>query len=143
MIYDADNQRDNPPRTKVNPYKPDTYPSVSPYLIVTDTGATIDFLTTAFGAVEIRRFATPDGRVMHAEVRLDDAIVMLADCAEQWPAIESHVHVYVPDVDAAYQRALQHGAKAVQAPVKKSDEDKRGGVKDPWGTTWWIATKVE
>ena len=120
----------------MKPYKPDTYPSVSPYLIVTNARATIDFLTAAFGAVEIRR-------VMHAEVRLDDAVVMLGDSAEQWPAVESHVHVYVPDVDATYQRALKHGAIALQEPVKKGDEDKRGGVKDPWGTTWWIATRME
>ena len=127
----------------MNPYKPDSYPSVSPYLIVTNASATIDFLTAAFGAVEIRRFAGPDGRVMHAEVRLDDTVVMLGDSAEQWPAVESHVHVYVPDVDATYQSALQHGATALQEPVKKGDEDKRGGVKDPWGTTWWIATRME
>lgn len=53
----------------------------------------------------------------------------------------SHVHVYVPDVDAIYARALQSGAAAVQEPVQKGDEDKRGGFKDAWGTTWWVATK--
>jgi uncharacterized glyoxalase superfamily protein PhnB len=68
---------------------------------------------------------------------------MLADSAEAWPPISSHVHIYVPDVDAAYQRALEAGALSVQAPVKKEDTDKRGGVKDAGGTTWWIATKVE
>jgi PhnB protein len=126
----------------MNSYKPENYPSVSPYLIVTNARATIDFLRAVFGAVELRRFAGPDGRVMHAEVRLDDTVVMLGDCAEQWPAVESHVHVYVPNVDAVYERALQNGATSVQAPERKDDEDKRGGVKDPWGTTWWIATKV-
>jgi PhnB protein len=80
---------------------------------------------------------------MHAEVRLDDAVIMLGDCAGHWPAVESHVHVYVPDVDATFRRALQHGATALQEPMKKEDEDKRGGVKDPWGTTWWIATRME
>jgi uncharacterized glyoxalase superfamily protein PhnB len=68
---------------------------------------------------------------------------MLADGGEGWPPIASHVHVYVPDVDATYRRALQAGAKSVQEPVKKDDADRRGGVKDPGGTTWWIATKVE
>jgi uncharacterized glyoxalase superfamily protein PhnB len=53
------------------------------------------------------------------------------------------VHVYVSDVDAAYRRALAAGATSVQEPVKKEDEDKRGGVKDAGGTTWWIATRVE
>ena len=126
----------------MNSYKPENYPSVSPYLIVTNAGAAIDFLIAVFDAVEVRRFADTDGRVMHAEVRLDDTVIMLGDSADQWPAVESHVHVYVPDVDAAYARALQHGATSVQAPEKKDDDDKRGGVKDPWGTTWWIATRI-
>jgi PhnB protein len=68
--------------TNADLYKPRNYPSVSPYLVVRDAGATIDFMVSVFGAVEIRRFATPEGRVAHAEVRLDDEIIMLADSAE-------------------------------------------------------------
>jgi len=124
-------------------FKPDHYNSVSPYLIVDGASRTIEFLTTVFDAVEIRRFADADGKIMHAEVRIDDTVLMLADGAEGWPPIPSYVHVYVADVDATYQRALAAGATAVQAPVKKEDADKRGGVKDAGGTTWWIATKVE
>lgn len=124
-------------------YKPDNYTSVSPYLIVDGADATIDFLQRAFDAVELRRFPDANGKLMHAEVRLDDTVLMLADGAEGWPPAPSHVHVYVQDVDATYQRALAAGATPVQAPVKKEDADKRGGVKDAGGTTWWIATKVE
>jgi uncharacterized glyoxalase superfamily protein PhnB len=124
-------------------YKPDGYTSISPYLIVDGAAGTIEFLQRAFAAVELRRFPAPDGKVMHAEVRIDDAIVMVADAADGWPAVPSHVHVYVPDVDTTYKRALEAGATAVQEPVKKTDADKRGGVKDLGGTTWWIATKVE
>lgn len=123
-------------------YKPENYNSVSPYLIVNDASATIDFLQRTFDAVTLRRFPDANGKVMHAEVRLDDTVLMLADGAEGWPPAPSHVHVYVQDVDAAYQRALAAGATSVQAPVKKEDADKRGGVKDAGGTTWWIATKV-
>ena len=80
---------------------------------------------------------------MHAEVRLDDTVIMLGDCVEGvWPAVGAHVHVYVPDVDATYAKALKCGAVSVQAPVKKEDEDKRGGFKDAGGTTWWVGTKV-
>jgi len=104
---------------------------------------TIEFLTRVFGAKELRRFAGPDGKLMHAEVRIDDSVVMVADGAPGWPPIPSHVHIYVPDVDATFKRALEAGATSVQAPVKKDDPDKRGGVKDSAGTTWWIATKVE
>lgn len=123
-------------------YKPDSYPSVSPYLIVSGANETIRFLTQAFGATEIRRFPNETGKLMHSEVRIDDSVLMIADCAPDWPAIPSHVHLYVDDVDAAYKRALDAGAESVQEPVKKDDDDKRGGVKDAGGTTWWIATKI-
>jgi uncharacterized glyoxalase superfamily protein PhnB len=124
-------------------YKPNNYNSVSPYLIVNGAGATIEFLVKVFDAVELRRFPNEAGKIMHAEVRLDDTVVMLADGAEGWPPMPSYVHVYVPDVDATYRQALAAGATSVQEPVKKEDEDKRGGVKDAGGTTWWIATKVD
>jgi len=124
-------------------YKPDGYTSVSPYLIVDGASATIDFLRRVFAADEIRRFADPAGTVMHAEVRIDDTVVMIADGADGWPPVPSHVHVYVRDVDETYRRALEAGATSVQEPVKKEDPDKRGGVKDAGGTTWWIGTKID
>lgn len=124
-------------------YKPAGYTTVSPYLIVDGASETIDFLTNVFGGEELRRFPDPAGNVIHAEVRIDDTVVMIADAAEGWPALHSHVHVFVSDVDGTYRRALEAGATSVQVPVKKEDEDKRGGVKDVGGTTWWIATKVE
>jgi PhnB protein len=123
-------------------YKPQDYSTVSPYLIVAGAERTIDFLVSVFDAVEVRRFPDGEGRLMHAEVRLSDSVVMLADGAEGWPPVPAHVHVYVPDADATYRRALEAGATPVQEPEKKDDEDKRGGVKDAGGTTWWIATRV-
>lgn len=123
-------------------HKPQGYTTVSPYLIVDGASDTIDFLVRVFGAVELRRFPDSTGKLMHAEVRIDDTVVMLADGGEGWPPIPSYVHVYVPDVDETYRRALEAGAASVQEPVKKEDEDKRGGVKDAGGTTWWIATRV-
>jgi uncharacterized glyoxalase superfamily protein PhnB len=125
-------------------HKPQGYTTVAPYLIVDGAARTIDFLVRVFGARELRRFPDASGTLRHAEVRIDDTVVMLADGAPPaWPAIPAYVHVYVPDVDATYQRALAAGATSVQKPEKKDDADKRGGVKDPGGTTWWIATKVE
>ena len=123
-------------------YKPASYSSVSPYLIVRDASATIAFLVDVFGACEIRRFPDSSGRIMHSEVRIDDTVLMIADSADGWPAVEAHVHIYVPDVDAIYRSAIRKGATSVQEPTKKDDDDKRGGIKDAGGTTWWIATKV-
>ncbi|NJO43698.1 MAG: VOC family protein [Cyanobacteria bacterium CRU_2_1] len=125
-------------------YKPANYSTVSPYLVVNDADATIDFLKRVFGAIELRKIPDESGKLMHAEVRIDDTVIMLADPAPpDWSPILSHVHIYVPDVDATYRKAIEAGAISVQEPVKKQDEDKRGGVKDRGGTTWWIATKVE
>ena len=125
-------------------YKPNNYSTVSPYLIVNGANATIDFLKKVFGATELRRFPEESGKLMHAEVRIDDTVIMLADPAPpDWPSIPSYVHIYVRDVDATYRKALEAGATSVQEPVKKQDEDKRGGIKDAGGTTWWIATKIE
>lgn len=123
-------------------HKPDGYSTVSPYLIVDGASATIAFLEHVFGAVVLRRFPDASGKLLHAELRIDDTIVMLADGGDGWEPVPSYVHIYVDDVDAVYRRALAAGAISVQAPVQKQDEDKRGGVKDPGGTTWWIATRV-
>ena len=124
-------------------YKPEGYNTVSPYLVVNGAEGTIAFLTAVFDAQEIRRFPSESGGIMHAEVRIGDSVIMLADGVDQWPAFPAHVHIYVPDVDATYQRALEAGATVVQEPQQKEDEDRRGGVLGPGGTTWWIATKVD
>jgi uncharacterized glyoxalase superfamily protein PhnB len=123
-------------------YKPEGYASVAPYLLVKGADATIEFLVRVFGAKELRRYTGEDGRVRHAEVRIDDSVVMLADGMEAWPPMPAYVHIYVPDVDQTYRRALEAGATSVQEPVQKEDEDRRGGVQDAGGTTWWIATRV-
>lgn len=125
-------------------YKPDGFPSASPYLIVDGAARTIDFLVRALDAVELLRIPAPNGGVLHASVRIDDSVVMLSDGAPpDWAPVPAHVHVYVRDVDETYRRALAAGATSVQEPRKKDDADKRGGVRDPGGTTWWIATQVE
>lgn len=124
-------------------HKPEGYSTVSPYLIVDGASETIEFVVRVFDGVPLRRFADESGKLVHAEVLIDDTVVMVADGVEGWPPMPSHVHVYVADVDATYRRALEAGASSVQEPVQRDDPDKRGGVKDAGGTTWWIATKVD
>ena len=124
-------------------FKPQNFSTVSPYLIVNGAAGTIAFLEHVFGAKELRRFPGADGVVRHSEVQIDDTVVMVADSVPGWPPSSSHVHVYVSDVDQTYARAMKAGAVSVQAPEKRDDPDKRGGVKDAGGTTWWIATKME
>jgi uncharacterized glyoxalase superfamily protein PhnB len=127
-----------------NYWKPAGYTSVSPYLIVSGAQAVIEFLKRGFAAIELRRFDMPDGTIMHAEVRIDDSVVMIGEAGGEWRPQPSALHVYVSDVDAVFQRALDAGGVAVQQPSQKSgdDTDRRGGVKDPGGNTWWICTQV-
>jgi uncharacterized glyoxalase superfamily protein PhnB len=123
-------------------FKPEGYNSVSSYLLVDGADLVIDFLKTVFGAKELRRFADESGHIRHAEVRLDDTVLMIADCTDEWPPVPSHVHVYVRDVEEVYRRALAAGAIPVQEPLRNGDDDLRGGVRQPGGVTWWIASKM-
>lgn len=123
-------------------YKPEQYTSVAPYLVVDGAQATIDFLVAVFGAQPLRMVAGDGGEIRHGEVRIDDTVLMLADAVAGWPAVPAHVHVYVPDVDATYARALAAGATPIQAPVQKDDADKRGGFRDAGGTSWWVGTQL-
>jgi PhnB protein len=126
-----------------NPYKPNGYASVSVYIMADGAQRLIDFLKQTFDAQQTRRTDLPDGSIMHAEVQIDDTVVMLADASAEFPAFPVWLHVYVPDVDAIYRRALEAGGVSVQEPSQREGEpDRRGGVKDPCGNTWWIATQV-
>ena len=127
-----------------NQFKPDGYTSVSPYLVVEDAERVVDFLQDVFDVTELRRYDGPDGSIMHVEVRIDDTVVMLGEGSEDFPAFSSMIHVYVPDVDSAYQRALDAGGVSVQEPIQREDDpDRRGSVNDPEGNTWSIATQAE
>lgn len=124
------------------PYKPQGYASVSAYVMADGAQRVIDFLKKTFDARELRRYESPSGSIMHVEVQIDDTVVMLSDGGGQFPAFPVWLHVYVPDVDATYRRALEAGGVSVQEPKQKDDPDRRCGVKDPSGNTWWIATQV-
>lgn len=123
--------------------KPEGYSTVSPYLVAAGAQRVIDFAKDTFDAVELRRYDLPDGSILHAEVRIGDTVVMVGDGGPDWPPFASFLHVYVDDVDATYERALANGGVSVQEPEQKGDDpDRRGGVKDPAGNTWWIATPM-
>jgi PhnB protein len=123
-------------------YKPEGYASVSVYIVAEGAQAVIDFLVNTFDARPTRRYDNPDGTIMHAEVMIDDTVVMIADGSQEFPPFPVWMHVYVPDVDATYQRALAAGGVSVQEPEKKDDPDRRAGVKDPAGNTWFVATQI-
>jgi len=123
-------------------WKPASYTSVSPYLVVSGAETLIGFMQEAFGATVLRRFDRPDGSITHAEVRIDDSVLMLGEAGDEYPPVPATVHVYVEDVDQTFERAIAAGATAVEAPrFHEGETDKRGVVTDPCGNTWAISTQ--
>ncbi|TML31076.1 MAG: VOC family protein [Actinobacteria bacterium] len=130
---------------------PDGYPRVIPYLIVDGGTAAIDFYSSVLGATERMRMPAPDGKVGHAELELGDSLIMLAD---EFPDMDARgpkamggtpvsLLVYVEDADAAFDRAIQAGAKSLQPVEDKFYGDRSGRFEDPFGHRWDVATHVE
>ncbi|MBY0277757.1 VOC family protein [Candidatus Binatia bacterium] len=117
--------------------------AVSPYVVTKHVDQVIRLLCEALGGCELHRSTRTDGSVMHAEVRIDDSVVMLGEATDELPALPSMVHVYVPDCDAVYARALALGATSLRAPATQPYGDRSAGVIDAGGNQWWIATHVE
>jgi PhnB protein len=133
----------------VNPI-PDEYPRVMPYLIVDGAVAAIDFYTSVFGATERMRMPGPNGRIGHAELQIGDSVIMLAD---ENPEMAIHgpktiggtpvtLHVYVEDSDAAFERALNTGAKSLRPVENQFYGDRSGQFEDPFGHKWNVATHI-
>jgi len=120
--------------------EPTRTPKLAPYLVVHDARGLLRFLERAVGGRLSYEMGEPGGRLVHAEVRIADALVMLADAPEDHPVFPAMVHLYVPDAAAAHDRAVKAGATSVKVPVKEPDGDIRGGVKDSWGNQWWFTT---
>jgi PhnB protein len=123
-------------------YRPEGYPTVSVYMMADGAQRAIDFMAAALGGETVMRLDRDDGSIMHAAVRIGDSVIMLSDGTADYAAFPVWLHVYVQDVDATYRRALELGAASVQEPSEKGDGDRRAGVKDPVGNTWWLATHV-
>ncbi|HEY0512680.1 MAG TPA: VOC family protein [Thermoanaerobaculia bacterium] len=122
---------------------PEGFHTVTPYLIVEGAARLIEFLRQAFGAEEIYRSPKPDGTLGHCQVRIGDSMVELADGGEQWKPMPAALHLYVPDTDATFARAIQAGATQLFPPADTFYGDRSGGVVDPAGNQWYIATRIE
>jgi PhnB protein len=127
--------------TSITPV-PDGCTTVTPWIISKDTAGVIEFLEQAFGAEELARVRVADGSIGHAEVRIGDAVVMLFDGRPEWPATPCFLRLYLPDGDAAFDRALQAGAEAVTRMTELFWGDRVGRVRDPFGNVYWIHTRV-
>ena len=121
---------------------PDGYHSVTPYLMVKGANQFISFMTAVFGAKVTEQLLQPDGTPGHTELRLGDSLIMLSEAGGR-PPTPIMLHIYVEDVDAAFERAVKAGGKVVAPPANQFYGDRSGGVIEPSGNTIWIATHVE
>jgi len=123
---------------------PDGYHTVTPYLTVRGAPKVIEFLRQAFGAeISHEPIKRPDGTIMHAQVTIGDSRIMIAEESEMAKATESSLYLYVPNVDSVYQRAIKAGGNTIMEPTDMFYGDRSGGVKDPSGNSWFIATHKE
>ncbi|HSY04667.1 MAG TPA: VOC family protein [Steroidobacteraceae bacterium] len=130
---------------------PQGYRTATPYLIVKGAAQAIDFYKRVFGATELLRMADPQGRVGHAEVRIGDSVIMLAD---EHPAMgyrsprslggsSVSILLYLPEVDAVFERAVQAGGRALRPVMNQFYGDRSGTLEDPFGHLWTVATHIE
>ncbi len=122
------------------PAVPAGFHSITPYVITRNAGAVMDWAAASFGAVSRAHYPTEDGKVMHAEMQFDDSIVEFSDGSGEWPPSSCNLHLYVPDVDDAYRRALDGGATSVYAPTNQPYGDRECAVLDHGGNHWFVAT---
>jgi uncharacterized glyoxalase superfamily protein PhnB len=123
---------------------PDGFHTVTPYLTVRGAPKVIEFLKKAFGAeLSHEPIKRPDGSIMHAQVKIGDSRVMIAEENEMAKATASSLYLYVPNVDSVYQLAVKAGGTTVMEPMDMFYGDRSGGVKDPSGNSWFIATHRE
>ncbi|MGB6876088.1 MAG: VOC family protein [Candidatus Acidiferrales bacterium] len=125
---------------KAVPYIREGFHTITPYILVNGAAKFIEFMTEAFGAQERGRVPVPSGKIMHAEVKVGDSMIELSDGNEQYPPTPAALHFYVDDADATYARAVEAGATPLYAMTDQPYGDREGGVKDPFGNIWFIAT---
>ena len=122
---------------------PEGYTSVAPWIVTDDTGALLDFITAAFGGVELARVAVEDGSIGHAEIRVGDTVLLAFDRQEDWPVMPSLLRVFVPDADVAFERAVSAGAEIGTRLLDNAWGDRGGRLRDPFGNIWWVTAHVE
>ncbi|GAB5505930.1 MAG: VOC family protein [Rhizobiaceae bacterium] len=119
-------------------YKPKLYTDLAPYLLVRDAEEVLAFCSTVFNAERLRVIPGEDARIVHAECRVGDTVLMMGE-ADGPPTM---LHVYLADPDGAFERAIAAGAEVIQPMAEKGDGDRRGGFRAPDGTQWFVARQV-
>ena len=124
-------------------FKPTGYNSASPYFIVYGAQRLIELLKKIFNATELRRYDMPDATIMHAEIQIDDSVIMLGDASDKYPPVPMVMHVYVADVDKTFEKAIEAGCEIIEKPKQQeNDPDRRGTFKDFAGNIWSVGTQL-
>jgi uncharacterized glyoxalase superfamily protein PhnB len=119
---------------------PDGFTAVTPYLVVPDVDAQVDFMEKALGAKLHYKMPMPGGKTAHAEMSINGAIIMMGAAGGAYPPMPSTIYLYVNDVDAAYEQAVKAGGKPSQPVADAFYGDRVGNIIDPHGNQWCIAT---
>ena len=122
---------------------PEGYRTVTPYLTVHGLLKLLEFVEKAFAATIIHKMSRPGVGVSHAEFRIGDSMVMAGEASEKWTPRPGTIYLYVPDTDAVFKKAVAAGGQAIMEPTDMFYGDRQGGVEDPCGNYWWIATHIE
>jgi uncharacterized glyoxalase superfamily protein PhnB len=122
------------------PYAPDGYTRITPYLTVNGARKLLDFMVAVFDAEVVDRTEGPDGMLAHAALRIGDAHVELADATESFGPMPGAIHIYVPDVDQTHRRALESGGQPLHEPMEMDYGERASAIRDPLGNHWYIAT---
>lgn len=126
----------------MNNFKPSGYSAVSPYFVVKDAESFLHLTTAIFDARLLRKYLRPDGSILHAELQIEDSVIMVGDATEEFPAVRTLIHVYVPDVDKTFSRAKNAGCNVLQEPMEREgDSDRRATFEDFAGNVWSIGTQ--
>jgi uncharacterized glyoxalase superfamily protein PhnB len=122
---------------------PEGFRTVTPYLVLDGADRVLQFLERAFGAKNAQCMRRPDGKIGHAQVKLGDSMIMIADATPEHPAAPCMLYLYVEDCDDWYRRAVAAGATSIMEPRTMFYGDRNAGVKDASGMQWWFGTHVE
>lgn len=125
-------------------FKPAGYNSASPYFIVNGAQRFIELIKQIFEVKELRRYDMPDGTIMHAEIQIDDSVIMLGDSSDKFPPVPLVMHVYVPNVDETFDKAVKAGCEIIEKPKEREgDPDRRATFKDFAGNMWSVGTQLK
>jgi uncharacterized glyoxalase superfamily protein PhnB len=122
---------------------PDGFHTLTPYLVLNDAAKVITFLKKAFNAQLVYSHNGPNGKIGHAQLKVGDSMLMLADASPEHPAQPCSLYLYVDNCDAWYEGAIKAGATSIMKPMDMFYGDRNAGVKDASGMQWWMATHVE